>query len=66
MSKETNIEILFTLLKGLQKNDVNRHARDNKNNKTTLSKCRHLNAIKELMKQFTENYSLLASKERKG
>jgi hypothetical protein len=66
MSKETNIENFFTLPKSLQKSDVNRHARNNEDNKTTLLGCMHLNAIEKLTKQFADNFNLRTSKEKKG
>jgi hypothetical protein len=37
MSKETNNEKFFTPPKSPQESDVNRHARNSENNKTTLS-----------------------------
>jgi hypothetical protein len=49
MSKETNTEKFFTQPKSPKKSDVNRHARDSEDNKTTLSRCKHLNVIKELI-----------------
>ncbi len=45
---------------------MNRHARDNEDSKTTLLGCRHSSVIKELMKQFANNFSLLVSKKKKG
>ncbi len=62
MLGEINIKKFFTQLENLKKSDVNRHVKDNEVNKTTLSGCKHLNTIKELMKQFVDNFSLLASK----
>jgi hypothetical protein len=47
MSKKIDIEEFFTPLKNLQKSDVNRHARNNEDNKTTLTGCMHLNVIEE-------------------
>jgi hypothetical protein len=47
---ETNNEKFFTLPKNPKKNDVNRHARNSENNITTMLRCRHLNAIGDLMK----------------
>jgi hypothetical protein len=44
---------------------VNRHARDSEDNMTTMLRCRHLNAIDDLIKQFANNFILLASKEKK-
>jgi hypothetical protein len=66
MSKETNTEKFFTLPKSLQKSDVNRHVRDSEDNITTLSRCRHSSVIENLMEEFVDNFSLLASKEKKG
>jgi len=66
MPKETNIEELLTLLESLQKSDVNRHARDSENNKTTLLGCRHLSIIEELTKKFVNNFNLFASKKKNG
>jgi hypothetical protein len=66
MSKETNNEKCFTLPKSLQKSDVNRHVRDSEDNITTLSGCTHSSVIENLMEEFAENFSLLASKEKKG
>ncbi len=66
MSKETNTEKFFTQPKSPKKSDVNRHARDSEDNKTTLSRCKHLNVIKELIEQFVKNFSILASKNKKG
>jgi hypothetical protein len=59
MSKKTNTEIIFTPSKSLRKSDVNRHARNSENNKTTLSGCKHLSAIDELMNslQTISNFS---------
>ncbi len=50
MSEETNIEKFFTPPKSPQKSDVNRHAKDSENNKTTLSGRRHSSAIEEWTK----------------
>jgi hypothetical protein len=50
MSKETNTKKFFTLLENPQKSDVNKHAKDTEDSKTSLSGCRHWNAIKELTK----------------
>jgi hypothetical protein len=50
MLEETNIEELFTLLENLKKSDVIRHTKDNEDNKTILSKCKHSNVIKKLTK----------------
>jgi len=36
--------------KNLQKSDVNKHIKDNEDKKTTLSRCKYLNAMEELMK----------------
>jgi len=49
MSKETNIEEFFTRPKSPQISDVNKHAGDSEDNKTTLSRCKHSNAIQELI-----------------
>jgi len=49
LSKETNIEEFFTPPKCPQISDVNRHVRDSEDNKTTLSRCKHSNAIEELI-----------------
>ncbi len=38
----------FYSTKRPSKSDVNRHARDNDDNKATLSRCKHSNVIKEL------------------
>jgi hypothetical protein len=65
MSEKTNNEEFFTPPKSLQKNDVKRHARDRENNITTMLGCKHSNAIKNLMKKFVDNFSLLTSKEKK-
>jgi len=62
MSKETNIENFFTLPKSLQKSDVNRHTGDSE--EISLLGCRHSSIIEELMKQFTNNFNLLASKKK--
>jgi hypothetical protein len=40
-------------------------ARDIENNITTMSGCKHSSAIEDLTKQFADNFSLLASKEKK-
>ncbi len=66
MSKKTNIEELFISLESPQKSDVNRHARNSEDNKTTLLGCNHLNVIEKLTKQFADNFNLLTSKEKKG
>ncbi len=52
-------------LESPQKNDVNRHAKDGEDNITTMARCKHLSAIKDLMKQFVDNFSLFASKDLK-
>jgi hypothetical protein len=49
-SKETNIEEFFAPPKSPQKSDMNRHAKDSENNKTTLSGGSHLSAIEKWMK----------------
>ncbi len=66
MSKETNSEKFFTSLESPRKNDVNRHAKDSEDNITTMSRCRHSSTIKDLIKQFVNNFNLLASKEKRG
>jgi hypothetical protein len=50
-------------LKSPQKNDVNRHAKDGEDNITTMARCKHFSVIKDLMKQFVDNFSLFASKD---
>ncbi len=62
MSKETNIEKFFTPPNSLQKSDVNRHTGDSE--EISLLGCRHSRIIEELMKQFTNNFNLLASKKK--
>jgi hypothetical protein len=42
------------------------HARDNENNITIMSRCKHSSATKDLMKQFANNFNLLASKKKKN
>ncbi len=50
MSEETDIEEVFTPPKRPQKSDVNRHAKDSENNKTTLSGGRHSSVIEKWTK----------------
>ncbi len=45
---------------------MNRHAKDSDESMTTMSRCKHLNVIKDLTKQFANNFSLSLSKEKKG
>ncbi len=66
MSEETDIEEVFTPPKRPQKSDVNRHAKDSENNKTTLSGGRHSSVIEKWTKQYANNFSLPTSKEKKG
>lgn len=58
MFEETNSEKLFIPPKSPQKNDVKRPTRDSEERMTI--------AIKDLMKQFANNFNLFHSKERKG
>ncbi len=58
MFEEINREELVTLLKNPQKSDVERLAKDSEERTTTV--------IKDMMKQFADNFSLFHSKERKG
>jgi hypothetical protein len=41
------------------------HAKDSGNNIITMLGCKHSNAIEDLMKQFVDNFNLIASKEEK-
>jgi hypothetical protein len=45
---------------------VNEHARDSDENMITMSGCRHSNAVKDLTKQFANNFNLFPSKAKKG
>jgi hypothetical protein len=45
---------------------MNRHAKDSDESMTTMSGCRNLSVIKDLTKQFVNNFSLVPSKEKKG
>jgi hypothetical protein len=45
---------------------VNRHARDNQDNKATLLGCRHLGAMKNLMEQFANNFNYPTFEEKMG
>ncbi len=66
MSKETNNEELFILPKSPLKSDVNRHARDNEDNITTMLRCKHSSTMDDLMEQLANNFNLLISREKKG
>ncbi len=63
---ETYSEKFFTSPKSPKKIDVNRHAINSENNITIVLKCMHLNVIKDLRKQFVDNFSFLTSKEKEG
>jgi membrane carboxypeptidase/penicillin-binding protein PbpC len=65
MLEETNIEEFFILPENPQKSDVNRHAINSEDRKKTLSRCKHLSTIKELMEQFANNFNLPASNKKK-
>jgi len=65
MSGETNTKKFFILLERPQKSDVNRHIIDSEDSKTTLSRCRHLDAMEELTKRFTNNFNLPPFKGKK-
>lgn len=49
MLKE-NTEKFFTPPKSPRKSDVNGHTKDSEDNKTTLLRCKHSNAIEKLTK----------------
>jgi hypothetical protein len=66
MFEKTNSEKFFTPPESPQTSDVNRHAKDSEDKMTTMLGCRHLNAIDDLTKQFANNFTLLASKEKNG
>jgi hypothetical protein len=66
MLRETNNKELFILPRNPKKSDVNWQVKDSEDSKTTLSKCKHLSAIEELTKYFTDNFNLHPSKEKKS
>lgn len=66
MFKKTNNEKFFTSPKSPHKSEMNKHARNSDENMITMSRCRHLNAIKNLTEQFVNNFNLFPSKEKKG
>ncbi len=64
MLGETNTKEFFIPPKSLQKSDVNRHVKNSEDNKTTLLGCKDSSIMEELIEQFTDNFKLLASKEK--
>jgi hypothetical protein len=44
---------------------VYRHAKDSDESMTTMSGCKNLNVIKDLTKQFANNFSFFPSKGKK-
>ncbi len=56
MLRETNIEKFFSLLESPQKNDVSRHARDSKDNKTTQAFERNQRTDETIYREFHSSY----------
>jgi hypothetical protein len=55
----------FTPLGSTLKSEENMLAKDNGENITSTLGCRHLSVVEHLIKQFTNNFSLDASKGKK-